>query len=82
MYGGQYNQSMVYTKSIEEYISENITDNGRIKNPSLHSPDIEYELKLRKIPNRLYTREAKKVAVERIKFMDKFFTHLRKEVRI
>lgn len=82
MYGGQYNQSMLYTKSIEEYKSENITANGRIKNPSLHSPDIEYELKLRKIPDKLFTKEAKKIAVERVKFMDKFFSHLRKEVRI
>lgn len=79
MYAGQFGQKLVYKKSFEEYMKENIGENGRLKNPSLHSPNIEYEMKLKKIPERLYTNKAKILAKERVEFMNNFFIQLRNE---
>ncbi len=80
MYAGQYGQKLIYTKSFEEYAKENIGVNGRLKNPSLHSPNIEYEMKLKKIPERLYTNKAKDLAKERVDFMNNFFIQLKNEI--
>ncbi len=68
---------------LETYKKENLVDGeltGRIKDISRHSVNIEYETKFKKIPERLFTDTAKKIAKERLKFMDKFFEQLRREV--
>lgn len=55
-------------------------DYKRIKNFGEHSPNIGYEVKLKKIPERLYTDFARSMAKERIEFMDRFFSKLEREV--
>lgn len=75
MLAGQFGQSLS-----NDYISENTTENGRLKDVSKHSPIIEYEVKLKKIPSRLYTRKAKEIGSDRLEFMDEFFKRLRFEI--
>ncbi len=79
MLAGQFGQSLISTPS-KDYISENTSDNGRLKNVSIHSPFIEYEIKFKKIPEKLYTKKAKEIGVNKLKFMDEFFNRLSMEI--
>ncbi|WP_313342432.1 HD domain-containing protein [Sedimentibacter sp.] len=80
MLSGQCGQSLALNNSIDDYLSSNTSENGRIKNWSKHSALIEYEVKLKKIPDKLYTDKAKEIGKERIKFMDDFFKQLKTEL--
>ena len=76
MIAGEYGEKLYI--DIDEEV---VRDAERIKDFNEHSPNLEYLVKLRKIEERLYTDEAKRIAKERIQFMDEFFDRLRKEVR-
>ncbi len=79
------NKARVYADtSLKQYLKENVVGgklNGRIKDKTKHNPFIEFELKLKRIPKQLHTKEAKKIARERLKYMKLFFDRLRKEVK-
>jgi len=60
---------------------ESVGDAERIKDFKEHSPNLEYLVKLRKVEERLYTDEAKRIAKGRIEFMDAFFDRLKEEVK-
>jgi uncharacterized protein len=79
MIAGEYGEPLFKEIDQNKNNLDNIK-NGRIKNFGEHSPNIEYEVKLKKIPARLYTDFAKQIAQNRIKFMDEFFTKLNREV--
>ena len=81
MIAGKYGQQIFKDVSIKEYIKENIAENGRIKDIRKHAPNIEFELKLKKIPLKLYTKKAKEIARKRLKFMEKFFKELEEEIK-
>ena len=78
------NNAKIYTDiSIKDYIKNNLTNNkknGAIKDKTKHSPIIEYETKLKYIPDRLYSQKAKKIAKKRLAYMKLFFDRLKKEV--
>ncbi len=80
MLSGQCGQRLALNNSIDDYINSNTSENGRIRNWSKHSALIEYEVKLKKIPDKLYTNKAKEIGKERIKFMDDFFKQLKMEL--
>ncbi|MEL7648797.1 MAG: HD domain-containing protein [Sedimentibacter sp.] len=80
MLGGQCGQSLESNNSISDYLCENTAENGRIKDMSKHNPIIEYEVKLKNIPDKLYTKKAKEIGAERIEFMDTFFNRLKNEL--
>ncbi|WMJ75718.1 MULTISPECIES: HD domain-containing protein [unclassified Sedimentibacter] len=80
MLSGQSGQGLALSDSIDDYLSSNTAENGRIKNWSKHSALIEYEFKLKKIPDKLYTDKAKEISKERMKFMDEFFKKLKLEL--
>ena len=68
---------------LKEYIADNLVDgkaNGRIKEVAKHAPNLEFDTKIVKIPDRLFTDKGKELAGERMKFMEAFFTELRKEI--
>jgi len=81
------NNAHIYRKvdDIDSYLKDNFTKkvNGRIKGDSRskHSPQIEYEIKIKHIIKRLNTNKAKKVAKERLKFFKDFLNRLEKEVK-
>ncbi len=78
------NNARMYSNvdEISKYIDENLGGkiNGRIKDKTKHSPQIEYETKLKFIISRLNTEKAKAVCKERMRFYESFFARLEKEI--
>ena len=80
MLAGQFGQRLVIDESLNDYLNENTADNGRVKEMSKHTPFIEYEVKLKKVPEKLYTKKAKEIGIERLKFMEEYFNTLKLEI--
>jgi len=78
------NKARIYSDvPLKEYIKENLVGgklNGKIKDKSKHAANLEFETKLKHIPERLYTERAKAIAKERMRFMNEFFLRLKKEI--
>ena len=81
MLSGQCGQRLELNNSINEYLNDNTAENGRIKDMSKHNPIIEYEVKLKNIPDKLYTKKAKEIGEDRIKFMEQYFNRLKLELQ-
>jgi len=81
MLAGQFGQRLTIDEPLNEYINGNTVQNGRIKDVSKHTPFIEYELKFKKIPKKLYTEKAKEIGEERLKFMEEYFNRLKSEMQ-
>ena len=81
MLSGQCGQRLELNNLISEYLNDNTTENGRIKDMSKHNPIIEYEVKLKKIPDKLYTKKAKEIGEDRIEFMEQYFNRLKSELQ-
>jgi len=80
---GEYGQKIYSDTPIDEYVKENLVggkSDGRIKDPSKHAPNLEFETKFKYVPERLYTQKAKEIAKERLQFMKQFFERLKREV--
>lgn len=79
------NNAYIYKKvdSLDEYAKKNLSGRigGRIQDKSKHSPQIEYETKIKHIIKRLHTKKAKKIARERLKFFKDFLDRLEKEIK-
>ncbi|ABR50364.1 metal dependent phosphohydrolase [Alkaliphilus metalliredigens QYMF] len=80
MMAGQFGQCISKNKPLNEYMDINTSENGRLKDVSKHTPFIEYEVKLKKIPEKLYTQMGRKIGNNRLKIMDDFFTRLELEI--
>lgn len=80
MLAGQFGQRLSVDEELEDYLKDNTATNGRIKDVSKHSPFIEYEVKFKKIPKKLYTDKAREIGNERLKFMEEYFNRLRMEL--
>ena len=66
---------------IEAYRRRNIRQDGTIIDPALHSSNLEYELSLKAVANRMYTETGRRLAKERAAFMDEFYYRLGKEMK-
>jgi len=78
------NNGQIYKKeNLNKYIKENIygSKNGRIKDKTKHSPQLDWELKGKHIASLLYTKKARQIAKRRSKFQENFLKELEKEVR-
>lgn len=80
MLSGQAGQRIITDEDIDSYMKRNIVENGRIKDLKEHTPFIEFEHKLRKIPNKLYTDTAREIAKKRMENMENFFAILKDEI--
>jgi uncharacterized protein len=80
MLAGQFGQRLTGNSLINDYLKENTVENGRIKDLSKHTPFIEYEVKFKKIPQKLYTEKAKEIGYKRLKFMEEYFKKLNLEI--
>ncbi len=77
------NNANIYKKvNIEEYSKDNLgwRINWRIKDNSKHSPQIEFETKIKFLWEKLHTQKAKIVCKERLKYYKIFLDRLEKEV--
>lgn len=81
MLAGQFGQRLTINDSLDDYIQSNTVKNGRLKDVSKHTPFIEYEVKFKKIPDKLYTEKAKEIGRERLEFMDEYFNRLKGEIK-
>lgn len=78
------NNANIYKKAdIKKYAKENLCGkiNGRIQDKTKHSPQIEFQTKLKNLPKRLYTKKAKLVAKERLRFHKEFLERMEKEIK-
>lgn len=78
------NNAKIYSDvDIKEYIDDNLGGkiNGRIQDKTKHSPQIEFETKLKFLINKLHTKKAKEVARERTEFYKNFLNRLEKEIK-
>lgn len=80
MLAGQFGQRLTVNESLNDYFKSNTVENGRLKEVSKHTPFIEYEVKLKKIPDKLYTQKAKEIGKERLSFMEIYFDKLKLEI--
>lgn len=81
MLSGQCGQKLALNDSIDDYLDDNTVEHGRIKDMSKHTAFIEYEVKLKNVPEKLYTEKAKEIGYDRVKFMDEFFNRLKKDIK-
>jgi len=80
MLAGQFGQRLTVNESLNDYLNTNTVENGRLKDVSRHTPFIEYEIKFKKIPDKLYTRKAKEIGKRRLEFMEEYFNRLKLEI--
>lgn len=83
MIAGQYKQTIFSNIPLEEYVKDNLVGGqikGRIKEIAKHAPNLEFEIKIKNIPNTLFTEKGREIAKERIKFMQKFFNQLKEDI--
>lgn len=69
--------------ALEKYAKFNLVGGkltGRIKDNSLHNIFYEHEIKAKKLPSVMHTKEAKRIAKKRLKFVDSFLDRVEKEV--
>jgi uncharacterized protein len=81
--GGECGQRIYSGILVDEYVKKNFVGgkvNGRIIDPSEHSPNLEFETKFKGVQEKLYTEEARKIAEQRFGFMEQFFDRLKKEI--
>ncbi len=84
MFSGQHSTKMFLETPLDEYIKDNLMGgdpSGRIKEITIHAPNLEFEIKLKSMGDRLYTSKAKELAIGRINFMEKFFNRMEKEMK-
>ena len=77
------NNAKIYTETdIKKYIDENLGGkiNGRIQDKTKHSPQIEFETKLKFLITKLHTAKAKEICKERIEFYKSFLDRLKREI--
>jgi len=80
---GQNNAHIYRKADIKKYAKENTGGkiNGRIRDNTKHSPQIEYETKNKFLCDKMFTPEAKKICKKRMKFFKNFLDVLEKEIK-
>jgi uncharacterized protein len=84
MMAGHFGQRIYSDVPIEDYLRENVVGGrleGGLRNVSKHAPNLEYELKFKNLPKRLYTKKGTQMARDRLQFMESFFHRLRTELQ-
>ncbi|HEX2954431.1 MAG TPA: HD domain-containing protein [Bacillota bacterium] len=81
---GEYGEAFYADIPLDDYIRENLTGGvptGRVKDIAKHATNLEFELKLKHIPEKLHTEKAKALALRRVEFMRAYFEELKMEIR-
>ncbi len=82
-YEGEQGGNIFLDVDIQEYIKNNLKggkNNGKIIDRKKHAANIEFYIKLRHLPNKMFTKKGKEIAKERLAFMESFFSILRDEI--
>jgi len=80
---GKHNAHIYKKVKIEEYLKENMggKSNGRIQDKSKHSQQIEWEIKTRHTIKFLYTKKAKEIVGNRMRYNKGFLLKLEREIK-
>ncbi len=74
-------QEFYKEEDVNAYKHRNIRPDGTVIDYAQHSSNLEYELSLKEVANRMYTETGRKLAKERSAFMDEFYSRLGKELK-
>lgn len=77
----EHGQEFYKEEDMEAYRRKNVRPDGTIIDFSQHSSNLEYELSLKAVAGRMYTKTGMRLAKERAAFMDEFYNRLGKELR-
>jgi len=80
MLAGQFGQRLTVDELLNDYLKSNTVENQKLKDVSKHTPFIEYEVKFKKIPGKLYTKKAKEMGKKRLELMEEYFNKLKLEI--
>jgi uncharacterized protein len=83
MLAARYGEEMYSDEDPGEYIARNHVGGkaaGRIKVLSDHTPNLEFEIAFKYIPNRLFTPQARAIAIDRLAVMQAYFDRLKAEL--
>jgi uncharacterized protein len=83
MLAARYGEELYSGEDPDTYVARNHiggTPTGRIKALSAHTPDLEFEIAFKRIPDRLFTQQARTLAVRRLAVMQAFFDQLKQEL--
>ncbi len=74
-------QEFYKEEDIDVYKRKNIRPDGTIIDYAQHSSNLEYELSLKEVANRMSTETGRRLAKQRSAFMDEFYSRLGKELK-
>jgi len=80
---GRHNAKIYSDENIAEYVKNNLggEKNGKIQDKTKHSPQVEFETKLKFIKEKLHTQKAREICEERTEFVKNFLDSLEKEIK-
>ncbi|HWQ21799.1 MAG TPA: HD domain-containing protein [Clostridia bacterium] len=83
MLAAGYGEAIYSDENVADYVACNHVGGvatGRIRVLSEHTPNLEFEIAFKRIPDRLFTPQAHSVAVDRLAVMQTFFDRLKAEL--
>jgi uncharacterized protein len=83
MLAAGYGEEMYSDENVADYVSRNHvggTATGRIRVLGEHTPNLEFEIAFKRIPDRLFTPQARAIAIDRLAVMQAFFDRLKTEL--
>ena len=83
MLAAGYGEAIYCDENVAEYVARNHvggTATGRIRALGEHTPNLEFEIAFKRIPDRLFTRQARSFAIDRLAVMQAFFDELKAEL--
>ncbi len=83
MLAARYNENIYSDQDPQQYIADNHvggSSTGRIKVLSKHTPNLEFEIAFKHIPERLFTPQARAIAIGRLAVMQAFFDRMKLEL--
>lgn len=83
MLAARYGEGLYSDEDPYAYVARNHvggTPTGRIKTLSAHTPNLEFEIAFKRIPDRLFTAQARALAAGRLAVMQSFFERLAQEL--
>ncbi len=80
---GRHNAYIHRVADVKKYTRQNLGGEikGIIRDKTRHSPQIEFETKLKFLVNKLYTKKAKKIGRKRMRYLENFLKRLEKEIK-
>jgi len=83
MLAAGYGEAIYSDENVADYVARNHVGGmatGRIRVLGEHTPNLEFEIAFKRIPDRLFTSQARAIAIDRLAFMQMFFDRLKAEL--